>query len=106
MKEYPSIPFWNKGTFGERVYVFEKLDGTQLRIEWSKKQGFYKFGTRGQLINEEDRIWGNDLRVLHSSHLKIFLTILYLLSHMKYLLSLPNNRLNNRFSCVYRQDVS
>lgn len=45
MKQYPTINYWNKGYFGESCYAFEKLDGSNIRAEWSKKQGWHKFGT-------------------------------------------------------------
>jgi len=44
MKSYPSIP--GKHTNGIPLTVFDKLDGSNIRAEWSKKRGFYKFGTR------------------------------------------------------------
>jgi len=54
MKEYPSINFWNKGTYGESVWVFEKLDGSSIRAEWNRKQGWYKFGSKKVMIDERD----------------------------------------------------
>jgi hypothetical protein len=39
-------------------YVFDKLDGSQIRAEWSRKQGFYKFGTRKRLLGEDDPLLG------------------------------------------------
>lgn len=58
MKQYPTINYWNKGYFGEYCYAFEKLDGSNIRAEWSKKQGWHKFGTRGQMIDATDRLFG------------------------------------------------
>lgn len=55
MKSYPSIPRNIKtGVF----YAFDKLDGSNIRAEWSKKQGFYKFGTRKRLLDENDPSFG------------------------------------------------
>lgn len=51
MKSYPSI-----GTVVDRTHiyhVFDKLDGLNIRAEWSAKRGFYKFGPRTQLITGE-----------------------------------------------------
>lgn len=39
-------------------YLFEKLDGTNIRSEWSDKRGFYKFGTRKGLFGETHRLFG------------------------------------------------
>lgn len=54
MKSYPSIPH-SKGQ-GHRTipncYVWDKVDGNNLRFEWSRKQGWHKFGSRTQLIDE------------------------------------------------------
>ncbi len=51
MKSYPTIPHHSKGYLGEPCYIFDKLDGSNIRAAWSKKRGFYKFGTRNQLID-------------------------------------------------------
>jgi hypothetical protein len=39
-------------------YGFVKYDGSNIRAEWSKKRGWYKFGTRKCMINETDPIFG------------------------------------------------
>lgn len=50
MKQYPSIP---KIILQDReVYLFDKLDGSCLRASWNPKKGFYKFGSRKQLIDK------------------------------------------------------
>lgn len=51
MKQYPSIP--REIQYGGPYYVFDKLDGSNIRAEWSKKQGFYKFGSRKVLLGEK-----------------------------------------------------
>lgn len=48
MKAYPSIT--TKIDFTKKFYVFDKLDGSNIRAEWSPKTGFYKFGSRTQLL--------------------------------------------------------
>ena len=50
MKAYPSIDF----TFDTNTiyHFFDKLDGSNIRAEWSPKQGFNKFGSRTQLLTE------------------------------------------------------
>jgi len=51
MKQYPSIPRDIK--YGGPYYVFDKVDGSNIRAEWNKKQGFYKFGSRKVLLGEK-----------------------------------------------------
>jgi hypothetical protein len=59
MKTYPKIEYHNKGIFGDTVYAFDKLDGSNIRAEWNRKRGWYKFGTRKQMINEGDENFGD-----------------------------------------------
>lgn len=49
MKEYPSIPKVTE-PHGEICVAFDKLDGSSMRAEWSRKRGWYKFGSRTQLL--------------------------------------------------------
>jgi hypothetical protein len=51
MKQYPKIEYYNKGIFGQPIIAFDKLDGSNIRCEWSRKRGWYKFGTKGVLID-------------------------------------------------------
>ncbi|MHA2067983.1 MAG: hypothetical protein ACXABY_26780, partial [Candidatus Thorarchaeota archaeon] len=37
---------------------FDKLDGSNIRAEWSAKRGFYKFGTRKRLLDKKEPILG------------------------------------------------
>ena len=58
MKSYPSIGYWNTGVLGTHVYAFDKLDGSNLRAEFTFKSaknnsfgnGFDRFGTKNQII--------------------------------------------------------
>lgn len=59
MKTYPSIPRSTGQAFREfEAYVFDKLDGSNLRFEYTRKKGFYKFGTRRRLFDKTDPIFG------------------------------------------------
>ena len=60
MKEYPSVPQSIGTAFREmpNAYVFDKLDGSNLRFEWSKKKGWHKFGTRTRLFDQSDWQFG------------------------------------------------
>lgn len=55
MKTYPSIDATIRDG---KYYVFDKLDGSNIRVEWSKKKKFYKFGTRRRLLDPNERPFG------------------------------------------------
>lgn len=59
MKSYPHI-LNSKGTNFRQftAYVFDKIDGSNLRFEYSRKRGWYKFGTRNRLFDETDDVFG------------------------------------------------
>ena len=69
MKEYPSIPR-GKIVKGVQIYAFDKLDGSQIRAEWSKKRGrFWKFGTKSCLISEQDKgYWGEAAELIRHKY--------------------------------------
>jgi hypothetical protein len=50
MKEYWSIPGPSKAP-NSHCIAFYKYDGSNIRFEWSKKRGWYKFGTRKTIID-------------------------------------------------------
>ena len=46
---------------GKSCYSFYKYDGSNLRWEWNKKRGFYKYGSRKRLFDESDEQFGKAL---------------------------------------------
>jgi len=56
MKTYPSI--YRFDVSPKDLYTFDKLDGSSLRWEYSKKRGWFKFGTRRRMFDESDPIFG------------------------------------------------
>lgn len=66
MKEYPSIPtlptqesgmaHWKRNHNMSEIYAFDKIDGSNIRAEWSSKKGFYKFGSRNRLLGSDQPI--------------------------------------------------
>ena len=68
MKTYPSINYYNKGIFGSEAYLFDKLDGSNLRFEYSKKSGWYKFGTKNCLIDEKHEMFGEGITLFLSKY--------------------------------------
>lgn len=68
MYEYPSIPASTGQSFRAfQAYVFDKLDGSNLRFQYSKKKGWYKSGTRTRLFDETDPVFGNAISLFHNS---------------------------------------
>ena len=60
MKTYPSIGRQVRGRKTDhRLHLFDKLDGNNLRFEWSRKQGWHRFGSRRRVITEEHPILGS-----------------------------------------------
>lgn len=56
MKSYPSIS--TDVDFSVSYHMFDKLDGSNIRAEWSPKRGFYKFGSRTQLLTPDQKpLW-------------------------------------------------
>jgi len=62
MIAYPSINYYGD-YWGLPIYAFDKLDGSNLRFEFNRKRGFYKFGTRNTLIDENHEVFGEGVRV-------------------------------------------
>jgi hypothetical protein len=63
MKTYPKIPYNNEKLYGLETWAFYKYDGSNIRFEWNKKRGWYKFGTRTQLISPTEPIYGKGIDV-------------------------------------------
>jgi hypothetical protein len=57
MKQYDTIPYFGKH-WDEPTIAFDKLDGSNLRFEFSRKRGFYKFGTRKNMIDKNTEGFG------------------------------------------------
>lgn len=50
MKQYPSITAKIQPI---EAYVFDKIDGSNIRAEWGPKKGFWKFGSRKRLLGSD-----------------------------------------------------
>lgn len=66
MKSYPSIT--KEIRHDVYIYAFDKLDGSNIRAEWNKKKGFYKFGTRTQLMDEKTMPFGQAIPLLKDKY--------------------------------------
>lgn len=66
MKSYPSITKEVRQDLF--VYVFDKIDGSNIRAEWNSKKGFYKFGTRNHLMDEKTMPFGRAIPLLRQKY--------------------------------------
>lgn len=66
MKYYPSIT--KEIRHDIYIYAFDKLDGSNIRAEWNSKRGFYKFGTRNQLMDEKTTPWGQAIPLIREKY--------------------------------------
>jgi hypothetical protein len=62
MKEYPSIAYQIDRGFD--IYAFDKIDGSNVRCEWTRKNGFNKFGSRRRLMDESDEFLGEAIPLI------------------------------------------
>ncbi len=70
MKEYPSIQNSTGQKFREfkDAYIFDKLDGSLIRVEWSKKKGWHKFGSKTHLIDKSDLLLGSSIDLFNNKY--------------------------------------
>ena len=68
MKDYPSIPHLSaSGLLGQSFHTFAKVDGSCLRAQWNPRSGFYKFGTRTQLLSPSDPMFAPAIPLFHDT---------------------------------------
>jgi hypothetical protein len=62
---YPTI-----GThlISEHILAFDKLDGSNIRAEWTRKNGFNKFGTRRRLLDPAEPILGEAVTLFQEKY--------------------------------------
>jgi hypothetical protein len=56
VKSYPSISYATECRVP--IVAFDKLDGSNVRAEWTAKKGWAKFGTRTRLVDSTDVVFG------------------------------------------------
>lgn len=66
MKSYPSIS--KEIRHDIYIYAFGKIDGSNIRAEWNSKRGFYKFGSKTQLIDEKTKPFGSAIPLLRNKY--------------------------------------
>ena len=62
MKEYHSIG--RNIQYGITAYVFNKLDGSNIRAEWTKKNKFNKFGSRHRLLGTDQGVLNESVELI------------------------------------------
>ena len=68
MKSYPSIG--KQYNNNQLYYIFDKLDGSNMRAEWCPKRGFYRFGSRRNLIDNDTPILGESISLFMEKYSK------------------------------------
>lgn len=58
MKQYHKLYYYKPELIGQKVWAFDKMDGQNLRFEANFKRGFYKFGSRSQMIDSKNDQFG------------------------------------------------
>lgn len=67
MKTYWSIPGPSKAPQGPCI-AFYKYDGSNLRFEWTRKRGWWKYGTRMRLFDENDPEYGEAVGIFNETY--------------------------------------
>jgi hypothetical protein len=68
MKEYWQIPGVSSAPIGNPCIAFKKLDGSNIRYEWNRKQGWSKFGTRHRMLDRSDSNFGTAIECFMSRY--------------------------------------
>lgn len=66
MKHYPSITKEIRQDI--HIWAFDKIDGSNIRAEWNSKKGFYKFGTKNQLMDEKTKPFGVAIQLIRDKY--------------------------------------
>lgn len=67
MKQYRSIP--KEIDRNVPIIAFDKIDGSNIRVEWDKKEGFNRFGSRKKLLNgSQDNLLNEAIALIHKHY--------------------------------------
>lgn len=67
MLQYPSIDSWKKSPIGNSCIAFNKYDGSNLRWEYSPKQGWNKYGTRRQMFDKNTPMYNQAIELFNDN---------------------------------------
>jgi len=76
MKQYHKLYYWDKELIGEYIWAFDKMDGQNLRFEGNLKRGFYKFGSKTQMVSPNDENFGEGVNIFMEKYSESILSIL------------------------------
>lgn len=65
MQSYPSI---DNTINNSHIIAFNKLDGSNIRSEWTRKSGFSKFGTRRRLLDPNEAPFGEAVSLFNEKY--------------------------------------
>lgn len=63
MLQYPTIVGWKKAPIGKPCVAFNKYDGSNLRWEYSPKQGWNKYGTRRCMFDKDTPLYNQAIEL-------------------------------------------
>lgn len=69
MFKYPSIEGFPLK--GEKFYGFDKLDGSNVSVEWRAKKGFTKFGRRNGLLDHSSPILLQAIPIIYQKYVGV-----------------------------------
>ena len=75
VKTYPSIEYATE--LHLPIVAFDKLDGSNVRAEWTWKKGWHKFGTRHRLVDATDPVFGKVPQLIQDKYGQPLGRILY-----------------------------
>jgi len=65
MEIYPSI---ERTIIKTPIIAFDKIDGSNIRVEWNRKSGFSKFGTRKRLLDPNESVLGEAVELFNEKY--------------------------------------
>ena len=71
MIEYPTILHASRAPH-QPCIAFEKLDGSNIRVKFTRKRGFCQFGSRTQMLEESHPILGGAITYFSNNYAAIF----------------------------------
>lgn len=65
MEIYPTI---GTSVFDTPIIAFDKIDGSNIRAEWTRKNSFTKFGSRRRLLDPSEPVLGEAVELIMNTY--------------------------------------